>query len=794
MTHPPNDAESGVDNHYVTKDADVASEPAERKASDARTPPYEPRPVITTVPRSAAGVPSVIATLKQSWEEMGVLRGTRALLRVNQKDGFDCQSCAWPNPDERHVAEFCENGAKAVAEEATTRRVTADFFREHSVSELARETDHWLGKQGRLTEPMILHEGSDHYEPISWDEAFKTIAEQLRGLDSPDRALFYTSGRTSNEAAFLYQLFVRQFGTNNLPDCSNMCHESSGTALTETIGVGKGTVTLDDFQKAGAIFIIGQNPGTNHPRMMASLQAAARRGCRIVSINPLPETGLLRFSNPQEISGLLGAGTPLSELFLQVRINGDVALLKGIMKEMLDEERRRPGEVLDYEFIRSRTSGFQQFESSLRDAEWDVIIEESGVSREQIRRAAQIAAEADGIIVCWAMGLTQHKNAVATIQEIVNFLLLRGNLGRPGAGACPVRGHSNVQGDRTMGIWERPKDGFLDDLAREFHFEPPREHGFDTVESIKAMHDGRASVFFALGGNFLSASPDTDFTAAALRKCELTVHVSTKLNRAHLVTGRRAMILPCLGRSERDVQAGGEQFVTVEDSMGVVSASRGSFAPASEALLSETAIVARLATATLEDRTTVDWMGAASDYDRIRDHIEAVIPGFEQYNERIRRGPFVLPNSARSGEFKTDDGLAHFTVHPIPRHSLEAGEYIMMTVRSHDQFNTTVYGLDDRYRGIRGGRRVIFMNRDDVHDAGLREGQLVDLAGTFDGSTRRAERFAVVPFDIPRGCTATYFPEANVLVPIGSVAEKSNTPTSKFVVIRIEKSQSGGDD
>ncbi|HUF17340.1 MAG TPA: FdhF/YdeP family oxidoreductase [Thermoanaerobaculia bacterium] len=750
---------------------------------------FEPRPAIGAVPRSAAGIPSILATLKHGWEEMGIVRGTRALLRVNQIDGFDCQSCAWPNPEERHTAEFCENGAKAVAEEATTRRITAEFFRQHTVSELAQQTDHWLGKQGRLTEPMILREDSDHYDPISWDEAFDSIATELNALDSPDQALFYTSGRTSNEAAFLYQLFVRQFGTNNLPDCSNMCHESSGTALTETIGVGKGTVTLEDFQKAGAIFIIGQNPGTNHPRMMSSLQAAARRGCRIVSINPLPETGLMRFSNPQELSGLLGAATPLSELFLQVRINGDVALLKGIMKEMLEEELRRPGEVLDHDFITARTSGFREFESSLRDAPWDVIVEESGVPREQIRRAAQIAVEADGIIVCWAMGLTQHRNAVATIQEIVNFLLLRGNLGRPGGGACPVRGHSNVQGDRTMGIWERPKDGFLDDLAREFRFEPPRDHGFDTVESIKAMHDERARVFFALGGNFLSATPDTDFTAAALRKCSLTVHVSTKLNRAHLITGRRAMVLPCLGRSERDVQASGEQFVTVEDSMGIVSASRGAFEPASDTLLSEPAIVARLATATLENDTAVDWLALASDYDRIRDHIEAVIPGFERYNERIRVGPFALPNSAREGEFKTSDGFAHFTVHPIPRHRLEQGEYIMMTVRSHDQFNTTIYGLDDRYRGVRGGRRVIFMNHDDVRDAGFEESQLVDLSSTFDGSIRSVERFAVVPFDIPRGCTATYFPEANVLVPIGSVAEKSNTPTSKFVLIRITPSR-----
>lgn len=726
--------------------------------------------------------------MKHARGQMGLVRGVRTLLRVNQKDGFDCQSCAWPNPDERHLAEFCENGAKAVADEATTRRITARFFEEHSVAELAAHTDHWLGQQGRLTEPMILRDGSRHYQPISWNDAFELLAHELRSLPSPDEAVFYTSGRTSNEAAFLYQLFVRQFGTNNLPDCSNMCHESSGTALTETIGVGKGTVTLEDFGLADAIFIIGQNPGTNHPRMMSALQAAARRGCRIVSVNPLPEAGLLGFRNPQEVRGLLGMTTPLSELFLQVRINGDVALLKGIMKEILEEEGRRPGEVLDHEFIRAQTSGFDAFERALRDVSWEEIVRESGLPRERIRRAATIAIESDRTIVCWAMGLTQHRNAVGTIQEIVNFLLLRGNIGRPGAGACPVRGHSNVQGDRTMGIWERPKDSFLDALRSEFRFEPPRHHGYDTVESIKAMHDGRAHVFFALGGNFLSATPDTDFTAEALRRCRLTAHVSTKLNRSHLVTGRQALILPCLGRSERDVQESGEQFVTVEDSMGIISASRGTLTPASDALLSEPAIVARLARAVLGSASDVDWARLAADYDGIRDHIQRVIPGFESYNERIRRGPFALPNAARVREFRTSDEKAQFTVHPIPKHRLEDGEYVMMTVRSHDQFNTTIYGLDDRYRGVKGGRRVIFMNGDDVRRAHLAEGQLVDLSSEHDGFVRTAPRFRVIPFDIPEGCAATYFPEANVLVPISSVAEKSNTPTSKFVRIRITPS------
>ena len=783
----PRTVDSGnhPDDHYVTKRTGAEIEPAAPPLPDARTPVTEAAPAIGPRQSSAAGIASVLSTLNHAREEMGVVRGARALLRVNQKDGFDCQSCAWPNPEERHLAEFCENGAKAVADEATTRRITPDFFRRHSVAELARQTDHWLGKQGRLTQPMILRDGSEHYEPISWDAAFDLLSHELRALASPDEAVFYTSGRTSNEAAFLYQLFVRQYGTNNLPDCSNMCHESSGTALTETIGVGKGTVTLEDFGLADAIFIIGQNPGTNHPRMMSALQAAARKGCRIVSVNPLPEAGLLGFRNPQEVRGLLGVTTPLSELFLQVRINGDVALLKGIMKEILEEEGRRPGEVLDHEFIRACTSGFEEFERALREVAWDEIVEQSGIPRERIRRAAAVAIESERTIVCWAMGLTQHRNAVGTIQEIVNFLLLRGNIGRPGAGACPVRGHSNVQGDRTMGIWERPRHSFLDALRSEFRFEPPRHHGFDTVESIRAMHDGRVQVFFALGGNFLSATPDTDFTAQALRRCRLTAHVSTKLNRSHLITGRNALILPCLGRSERDLQDGGEQFVTVEDSMGIISASCGLFPPASDELLSETAIVARLARAVLGSASEIDWMELAADYDRIRDHIGRVIPGFEQFNERVRIGPFALPNAARVREFRTSDEKAQFTVHPIPHHRLEEGELVMMTVRSHDQFNTTVYGLDDRYRGVRGGRRVIFMNAGDVERAGLEEGQLVDLSSEYEGSVRTAPRFRVIPFDIPEGCAATYFPEANVLVPLGSVAEKSNTPTSKFVKIRV---------
>jgi molybdopterin-dependent oxidoreductase alpha subunit len=737
----------------------------------------------------AGGLPAIIQTAKHAWREMGAVRSLKTLAQLNQKDGFDCPGCAWPDPADRAATEFCENGAKHVADEATLRRVTPEFFEKWSVSELSRKSDYWLGQQGRITHPMLLSRESEHYEPIGWAAAFELIARELNALATANEALFYTSGRTSNEAAFLYQLFVRQFGTNNLPDCSNMCHESSGAALTETIGIGKGTVTLDDFELAQLIIVIGQNPGTNHPRMLTALQAAKRHGCKIIHINPLPETGLNRFKHPQEIFGMLGSGTELTDLFLQVRINGDVALLKGIMKEVLMEESRLAGRVLDHGFIREKTAGFDEFASSMEEVSWDEIEEQSGVSREEMREAARLFISSERTICCWAMGLTQHKNAVANIQEIVNLLLMRGQIGRPGAGVCPVRGHSNVQGDRTMGIWERPTEAFLDSLARQFRFTPPREHGYDTVEAIKAMYEGRARIFFALGGNFLSATPDTEYTACALRRCGLTVQVSTKLNRAHLITGEQALILPCLGRTEADVQVSGPQFVTMENSMGIVHSSRGSLPPASEHLLSEPAIVARLARATLGERSAVEWEKLIDDYDLIRDAIASVIPGFDDYNRRVREpGGFYLPNLAREGTFKTSTNRANFTVHALPRHNLEPGQFMMMTIRSHDQFNTTIYGLDDRYRGIHNERRVVLLNPADIIEAGLEERQVVDLVSHFEGQERMAHRFIVVPYPIPRRCAATYFPEANVLVPIGSVAEKSNTPASKSVVISIRAS------
>lgn len=737
--------------------------------------------------RAAGGIPAIKATLKALSSEMGLVRGVRTMLKVNQPGGVDCPGCAWPEPDrERSHFEFCENGAKHIADEATTKRVTPEFFQRWSVADLAQQSDQWLGAQGRITHPMLLRRSATHYEPVNWDDAFELIAGELNSLNYPDQAIFYTSGRTSNEAAFLYQLFVRQFGTNNLPDCSNMCHESSGSALVETIGVGKGTVTLEDFDEAQAIFVIGQNPGTNHPRMLTALERAKLKGCKLVHINPLPEVGMTRFKHPQHVLGLVGGGTELSDLFLQVRINGDVPLLKGISKGVLAHEERRPGEILDHEFIAQHTAGFDAFAESIRSISWDEIVHQSGVSKEKLEEAAQIFIESERTIFCWAMGLTQHRNAVANIQEIVNLMLLRGQVGKPGAGLCPVRGHSNVQGDRTVGIWERPSASFLDKLGAEFDFEPPRNHGFDTVKAIQAMHDRQGKVFFALGGNFLSATPDTDFTAEALRRCRLTAHVSTKLNRSHVITGERALILPCLGRTEIDVQATGPQFVTTENSMGVVQISRGSLEPASPELLSEPQIVARLARATLEHRTTVDWEHLANNYDKIRDAIERVVPGFDDYNARVRQpGGFYLPNAARNRVFNTANGKAQFTIHELPQHDLAPDQFLMMTIRSHDQFNTSVYTLNDRYRGISDNRNVVFLNQHDVAAAGLHARQVVDLISHFEGEERVARGFVVVPYDIPRRCAATYFPEANVLVPVRSVAEKSNTPASKSVVISI---------
>lgn len=763
------------------------------RAEAAAEPPLESAaPVIHAAPTVAAGPKGVLAAARHAVSAMGPMRALNTLRVVNQFDGFDCPGCAWPDGDTHRsgLGEFCENGAKAVAEEATRARITADFFATHSVAALAEQSDHWLGQQGRLTAPMVLRPGAAHYTPIEWDAAFALVAEHLKALPSPDSAYFYTSGRTSNEAAFLYQLMVRRFGTNNLPDCSNMCHESSGTGLSETIGIGKGTVTLGCFEQADLIWVIGQNPGTNHPRMLQALQRAKHAGARIIHVNPLPEVGLARFKNPQSVGGWVGGGTALADQFMQVRVGGDLALLKGVQKALIDLDDLSPGAGIDHGFVGARTEGFEAFAADLRAASWADLEAESGVRRAEMVQAAEACARTDRMIVCWAMGLTQHVNGVANVQACSNLLLMRGAIGKPGAGACPVRGHSNVQGDRTMGIWERPGAAFLDALEARFGFAPPRAHGADVVAAIERMHAQPGAVFFALGGNFLSATPDTAVTAEALRRCRLTVQVSTKLNRSHLVCGETALILPCLGRTEADVQAGGPQLVSVENSMGVVHQSRGRLPPASAALRSEPAIVAGVASALLGAQDPIDWQATVADYDQVRALIEAVVPGFEDYNRRVRqRGGFYLPNPAREGRFATPSGKARFKVHAVPERPLADDELVMMTLRSHDQYNTTIYGLDDRYRGIKAGRRVVFANADDLQRLGLAPGQRVDLVGSHDGGARIARGFVLVAYDIPPGSCATYFPEANVLVPLQHKAKRSHTPASKWVPVRLRPAE-----
>ncbi|SOD58488.1 oxidoreductase alpha (molybdopterin) subunit [Streptomyces zhaozhouensis] len=744
--------------------------------------PVQDAPDVGAPQHAAAGLPAVGHSLRMAQRQMGARRTALTLLRVNQRDGFDCPGCAWPEPDKPHRAEFCENGAKAVAEEATLRRVTPAFFAEHALEELSGRSGYWLGQQGRLTEPMYLAEGATHYRPIGWDEAFDLVAEELTALDSPDEAVFYTSGRTSNEAAFLYQLLAREFGTNNLPDCSNLCHESSGSALTETLGVGKGSVLLEDLYRADLIVVAGQNPGTNHPRMLSALERAKARGARIITVNPLPEAGLERFRNPQTPRGLVGGGTALTDLFLQVRLGGDQALFRMLNRLIVERD------AVDRAFVEAHTHGYAELAEAALATGWEETLAATGLAREEIERALEMTLAADSVVVCWAMGLTQHQHAVATIKEVVNYLLLRGNIGRPGAGVCPVRGHSNVQGDRTMGIVERPGEAFLDALRDEFGFEPPRHHGHDVVNAIRALRDGRAKVFFAMGGNFVAASPDTEVTERAMRRARLTVHVSTKLNRSHCVTGARALILPTLGRTERDVQAGGEQFVTVEDSMGQVHASRGRLRPASERLLSEPAIVCRLARRVLGPDSATPWEEFEADYAAVRARIARVVPGFEDFETRVGRpGGFTLPHAPRDERrFPTATGLAHFSAGPVTYPRVPEGRLLLQTLRSHDQYNTTVYGLDDRYRGITGGRRVVLVNPGDAAERGLSDGDFVDLTSEWtDGTERVAPGFRLVVYPTAPGCAAAYYPETNVLVPLDATAETSNTPVSKSVVIRL---------
>jgi molybdopterin-dependent oxidoreductase alpha subunit len=745
---------------------------------------------LTAPKETAAGIPAVLSSAKHVFGEMGIGRGLKALAALNQKGGVDCPGCAWPDPDDDRsgVAEYCENGAKAIAEEATTKRLDAQFFKDNSVYDLSQLDDYRIGKKGRVAQPMYLPKGGTHYEEISWDDAFKKIAVHLKQLDSPHEAVFYTSGRTSNEAAFLYQLFVRAYGTNNLPDCSNMCHESSGIALTETVGIGKGSVKLEDFYQTDVILILGQNPGTNHPRMLSALKKAKENGATIISVNPIVETGLLNFANPQEVKGALGIKSKLTDIYLQVKINGDMALLQALMFLLFKTEDKNPGQVFDLNFIQEKTTNFEALKNHITKLDFDKLVVQSGVTKNEIIQVAEILIAKKKIIACWAMGLTQHKNAVRTIQDVVNILLLKGSIGKPGAGTCPVRGHSNVQGDRTMGIYEKPPQLFLDNLERVFNFTPPQEHGLDVVECIHAMHQGKAKVFLAMGGNFLSAVPDTNYAADALRNCDLTVQVSTKLNRSHLIHGQEAIILPCLARTDLDLINGEKQFISVENSMGVVHQSKGNLKPISENLLSEPAIVCHLAKATLGNTEKINWDNYLLHYDYIRESIEKTIPGFDGYNLRIRQPEgFYLPNGARYNDYKTPTGKANFVASLIEEIPVAADEYIMMTIRSHDQFNTTIYGLDDRYRGILNERRVILMNKNDMQKANLAQKDVVDLYNYHEGTERVAHCFIVIEYNIPAQCVATYFPETNVLVPINSTADRSNTPTSKSVIIKIVK-------
>ncbi len=741
---------------------------------------------VTQLPKKAAGLKAVTSAMRHLSDELGLFEGLKLMTKINQKGGVDCPGCAWPDPDHRaKLFEYCENGAKAIAEEATTKRVDAAFFAKYPVEELSTWSDFELGKSGRITQPFILPAGSSHYKPIAWDEAFKLIANKLKATP-PEQSVFYTSGRTGNETAFLYQLLVRKYGTNNLPDCSNMCHESSGVGLTDTLGIGKGSVTLEDLYEAEVVMVMGQNPGTNHPRMLSALQKCKKNGGQIIHVNPLPEVGTERFVDPQSPVDILTGGTKIADHFLQVRINGDIALLKLLMLGLLEAEERNPGKVLDREFILQHTHGFDAFRSNLRTTNVKQAWEDCGLTEEIVKPVVRLLAEKRKIIICWAMGITQQKNGVDNVREIVNLLMMKGSIGKPGAGTCPVRGHSNVQGDRTMGIYEKPAAAFLDSLQAHFNFTPPRNHGYDTVEAISAMAENKIKVFFAMGGNFISATPDSAFTATAMQNCDLTVQVSTKLNRAHIITAKEALILPCLARTDADVKSGEYQFQTVENSMGVVHLSRGTRKPTSRDLKSEVEIVCQLATALFGEDDGVPWSAYSQNYDLIRDAIEAVIPGFENYNQRVRDPlGFYLPNGARNRKFSTATGLANFSVVPLPQTKPNEAEFVMMTIRTHDQYNTTIYGLDDRYRGIKNERRVVLMNAGDMQRLMIEPQELVDLESVFQGERRRVNTFHALPFDLPAGCIATYFPEANALVPLKSVAKESNTPSSKFVEVNV---------
>ncbi|ODC04547.1 CbbBc protein [Terasakiispira papahanaumokuakeensis] len=748
--------------------------------------------------KSAAGGWGALKSVgKHLLHSQASLSNIQSLLKMNQPDGFDCPGCAWGDPEHGSSFEFCENGVKAVTWETTAKRVKPEFFERYSVTEMKSWDDYRLEDQGRLTAPMRYNPSTDHYEQITWETAYDMIADHLKALATPDEALFYTSGKAGNESAYVFQLLARLYGTNNLPDCSNMCHEASGTALIEALGIGKGSVLLEDFEQADAIFTFGHNPGTNHPRMLGTLREAAERGCQIVAFNTLKERGLERFSDPQRKLEMLHKGSGnISSMYLQPKLGGDMAAIRGMAKVVFEREARDGG-ILDHDFINTYTDGMEAYRALVEATSWASIEAQSGLSQDDLTQAAEVYIRSNATICCWAMGLTQHEHSVIMLREVVNFLMLRGNIGKPGAGTCPVRGHSNVQGDRTMGINEKPKAAFLDALEKQYGVPMPREHGYDTVSAIRAMRDGKAKVFIGLAGNFARATSDSYVCEQALESCNLTVHISTKLNRSHLTTGRDALILPCIGRVEVDAKADGSaQLITVEDSMSMVHGSAGIHPPASTLLRSEIEILTQVAERLIGSEH-VDWAAMRADYDVIRDHVAQVIPGFDRFNERVRqpRG-FWLVNPGARRKFPTDNGKAHFSADPLPAQVLhqqlsqKEGWLTLQTMRSHDQYNTTIYGYNDRYRGVEGQRRVIFINRDDLQRLKFKAGDFVDLIGDeSDGISRRAEAFRIVEYDTPTGCAAAYYPETNPLIPLDSVGVKSNTPNSKSVAIRLVPSQ-----